>query len=88
MWAYTNYQKDQKEDFEEKKDIFEALKPWLDNEQYNYVRKKKEERDMLKQEDSQEKKNILQKHLKELGIKLPDNMKVSVNEDESSEVVE
>ena len=75
--------------------MFEALKPWLDREQFDYIRKHKEEKEKAEQETSQEAKELFKAHMKELGVSLPEGVEVSVQneqvaevDEESSEVVE
>lgn len=91
MWAYKNYQQDNKESFEQKKDIFEALKPWLDNERWNYIEKQKEESKKAREEVSQEAKDMFKAYMDKTGIKLPEGVEIDVQSEEdqeSSEVVE
>lgn len=90
-WAYENYKLDLEEGFEEKKNIFDALKPWLDREQWDYSRKLEEEKSRGKVETEKEAKQVFSQHAKDLGIVLPEGVEIEVKSEEdenSSEVIE
>jgi len=89
IWAIENLKLDQKDDFGTRKDFFEALQPWLDREQYNYIREQKEIKEQLRKEDTAEARKMLKSHLDKLGVKLPEGTEVAlVEEEEASEVIE
>jgi len=81
IWALNNIGKDEEHLNEKITDVFEILKPWLNNELYWHIKKEEDGKEKFKQEQTEAIKNMK-------GLGLPENMEFDVVEQQFDDLPE